>query len=93
MQKLKRAYDIKKQLITNDISELGIILKEENSNIEIIDVNSDNTIYLESNCGIDFITHSLEAGITKWLGTNIGVPINMIYNQFPISCNSCIAKI
>lgn len=92
MQKLKEAYDIKKQLVTSDISELGNILKE-NSNIETISVNSDNTIYLESNCGIDSIKSNLELGIIRWVNRNIEAPINMIYNALPISGNSCIVRI
>ena len=92
MQKLKEAYDIKKQMVTSDINELGNILKE-NSNIETINVNPDNTIYLESNCGIDSIKDCLESGIMKWVNLNIGAPINMIYNTLPISNNSCIVRI
>ena len=63
------------------------------SDIEIVDVNSDNTIYLESNCGIDSITSTVEAGMLKWINQNIGVPVNMVYNAFPISNKSCIVKI
>ena len=92
MQKLKEVYDIKKHLITIDINELGNIL-EENSNIEIVNINPDNTIYLESNCGMDSIKDCLETGIMKWVNLNIGFPINMIYNTLPISNNSCIIRI
>ena len=92
MQKLKEAYELKKQLVTSDINELGNILKED-SNIETIDVNSDNTIYLESNCGIDFIKDKLDAGIKKWLLNDQQIMYSIIYNTLPISNNSCIVKI
>ena len=92
MQKLKEAYTIKEQLIVCNINELGDILKE-NSNIETININPDNTIYLESNCGIDSIKNNIEIGIMKWVNQNIEVPISMIYNALPISNNSCIVRI
>lgn len=91
MQKLKEAYNIKKQLVTKDINELGDIIRT-NSNIDI-NVNSDNTMYLESNCGIDFIKNNLDVGIMRWLNKNIESPINIVFNTLPISCNSCIVKI
>ena len=46
MTKLKEVYNIKKELIINDITTLGSILKEY-TDIDTINVNSDNTIYLE----------------------------------------------
>ena len=92
MKKLKKAYDFKKQLTGNNINELGNLLKNED-NVETIDINTDNTIYLTSNCGIDVITRSIEDGIAKWLNQNTEVPINMICNILPISNNSCIIKI
>lgn len=92
MQKLKEAYEIKKQLVISDINELGTILKE-NSNIDTINVNSDNTIYLESNCGMDSIKNSLELGIIRWVNISMEAPITMIYNTLPITCNSCIVRI
>ena len=92
MKKLKEAYDIKKQLVTSNINELGDILKEYSS-IETINVNSDNTIYLESNCGMDSIKNNLELGVIKWVNKNIESPISMIYNTLPITNNSCIVRI
>lgn len=92
MNKLREIYDTKKQLITNDITELGIILKE-NSNINIVDINPDNTIYLESNCGVDSIRNILDSDIIKWINYNIEAPINMIYNTLPLSNTSCIIRI
>lgn len=91
MQKLKEVYDIKKQIITEDISKLGDILKE-NSNIETINVNSDNTIYLESNCGLDSIKNDLDEGIKKWLWIDQKIVRSMILNTLPIGKNSCIVK-
>lgn len=92
MQKLKQVYNIKKELVTTDINELGNILKE-NSNIETINVNPDNTIYLESNCGIDSIINSLELSVIRLINISIEAPVNMIYNTLPISNNSCIIRI
>ena len=92
MQKLKEAYNIKKQLISSDINELGDILKE-NSNIETIDVNSDNTIYLESNCGIDSIRDSLDESIKKWIYVDQKIMRSIIFNTLPITNNSCIVRI
>lgn len=93
MQKLKEAYDIKKDLIINsDINELGDILKD-NSSIDIINVNPDNTIYIESNSGLDSIKETLELGIIKLINHKIGVPIDMIYNILYLTNNSCILKI
>lgn len=92
MQKLKKAYDIKKQLVTSDINELGNILKE-NSNIETIDVNSDNTIYLESNCGLDSIKDDLDEGIRKWLWVDEHIMRKIIFNTLPIGNNSCIIRV
>ena len=91
MHKLKEAYDIKKQLINNDINELGSILKE-NYNIETININPDNTRYLESNCGMDSINNDLESGIVKWIKQSIALP-DLICNVLPLSNNSCIVKI
>lgn len=92
MQKLKEAYELKKQLIYKDINELGDILKE-NSNIETININSDNTIYLESNCGIDSIKDNLDEGIKKWIWVDQKIMRSIIFNTLPISNNSCIVKI
>lgn len=91
MQKLKEAYDIKKRLVTSDINELGNILKED-SNIETIDINSDNTIYLESNCGMDSIKNDVDEGIIKWIKQTIALP-DLICNVLPLSNNSCIIRI
>lgn len=92
MQKLKEAYDIKKQLVTKDISELGNILKE-NSNIDIIDINSDNTMYLESNCGMDSINNDIDIGIRRWLKIDQTGNCNLLLNTLPLSHNSCIVII
>lgn len=92
MQKLKEAYDIKKQLVTSDINELGNILKE-NSNIDTIDVNSDNTMYLESNCGMDSIKDDLDIGIRRWLKIDERGICNILLNTLPLSNNSCIVII
>ena len=93
MQKiLKEVYDIKRQLVSDDINKLGNILKE-NSNIDTIDVNPDNTIYLESKCGIDFIKDNLDEGIKKWLLIEQQFMRNMVFNTLPISNNSCIVRI
>lgn len=91
MQKLKEAYDIKQQLVTSDINELGTILKE-NSSIDTINVNPDNTIYLESNCGLDSISNELEIGVVKWVKQNIAFP-NLICNVLPLSNKACIVRI
>lgn len=91
MKKIKDAYDIKKQLIDKDINELGNILKKI-SNIETIDVNPDNTIYLESNCGVDSIKDSINEGIKRWVNINESIMYNMIFNTLPLSNNSCILK-
>jgi hypothetical protein len=92
MTKLKEVYNIKKQLITTDINELGDILKE-NSNIDTININTDNTIYLESNCGMDSIKDILNLNIIKWANCNIEAPVSMLYNALPITNNSCIVRI
>ena len=94
MKKLKEAYDVKKQLVatTNSINELGELLKN-NSNIPNIDINSDNTMYLESNCGIDSIKDTLDTNIAAWINRNIEFPISMIYNVLPLSNESCIVRI
>ena len=91
MQKLKEIYDIKKQIVTKDINELGNILKE-NCDIEIVDVNSDNTIYLESNCGMDSIKHNLDKGIKKWLWVDQNTTLPIMINILPIGINSCIIR-
>lgn len=91
MQKLKEVYDIKKQLVNKDINELGNIIKE-NSNIETININPDNTMYLESNCGLDSIRNSLETGVKEWLNTPLYCT-NMILNVLPLYNNSCIVRI
>ena len=91
MQKLKEIYEIKKQLVNEDITKLGDILKE-NSNINTIDVNSDNTIYLESNCGLDSIKDVFESEVRCGFKM-FEAPFNRIYNILPISNNSCIIRI
>ena len=91
MERLKDAYTIKKQIL-NNINELGDILKENNS-IEIININSDNTIYLESNSGIDSIKNDLDESIKKWVSVDIKVVRNMLLNTLPLSNNSCIVRI
>ena len=93
MQKLKELYDIKKQLVANDINELGNILKE-NTNIETINVNPDNTIYLESNCGVDSIRNDLNVSVKKLLCVDDHSVIhNFIFNALPLTNNSCIIRI
>lgn len=92
MQKLKEAYIIKKHLSISNISELGDILKNH-SNLNTIDINPDNTIYVESDCGMDSIKNSVDEGMVEWVKRNVKCPINMIYNTLPISSNSCIVKI
>jgi hypothetical protein len=92
MTKLKEAYDIKKELVNSDISELSNILKEY-TDINTINVNPDNTIYLESNCGMDSIKNSLNSGVVRWINKTINIPINIIYNTLPLSNNSCILRI
>lgn len=91
MTKLKQVYNIKKQLITKDIGELGDILKR-NSNLNTIDINSDNTIYLESNCGMESIKNNLNEGIKEWLCVDERVIISMIINTLPLNNNSCIIR-
>ena len=92
MTKLKEVYNIKKELIVNDITVLGNILKEY-TDINTININSDNTIYLESNCGIDSIKSSLDSGVVRWINRTIESPIGMVYNTLPISNNACIIRI
>jgi hypothetical protein len=92
MTKLKEVYNIKKELIINDITTLGSILKEY-TDIDAINVNSDNTIYLESNCGIDSIKGSLDSGVIRWIDRTIEAPIGMLYSTLPISNNACIIRI
>lgn len=89
MQKLKEVYNIKKQLVNRDINELGDIIKV-NSNIDTIIINPDNTIYLESNCGLDSIKNSLELGVKEWINNPLS---NMILNILPLYNNSCIVRI
>ena len=91
MHKLKEAYEIKKQLVTSDIGDLGDFLKESD-NFKTIDINPDNTIYLESNCGIDSINNDLETSVVKWIKQTITLP-GLICNILPLSNNSCIVKI
>lgn len=91
MQKLREVYEIKKQLVVSDINVLSNILKE-NSTIEVINVNPDNTMYLESTCGIDSINNDLETGIIKWIKQTVALP-DMICNVLPLSNNSCIVRI
>lgn len=92
MEKLKEAYELKKQLVTSDINELGNILKESSS-IKTINVNPDNTIYLESNCGIDSIKDDLDEGIRRWIWVDDKAIRNIVFITLPISSNSCIIKI
>lgn len=93
MKKLKEVYDIKKELIiSNDINKLSNILKE-NIDIETINLNSDNTIYIESECGIDSIRNILDSSVTRWVNRNIEAPIGMVYSTLPLSSNSCIIRI
>ena len=92
MKHLKEAYDIKKELVTKDITELGNILKED-STIETININPDNTLYLESSCGMESIKSNLECGVKRFINRNINAPYNMIYNTLPITNNSCIIRI
>ena len=98
MNKLKEAYDIKKELISKDIAELGEIIKD-NTNINTVNINPDNTIYLESECGIDSIRNSLDLDVIKWIngtikiGGVINAPINMVYNTLPLTSNTCIIRI
>ena len=91
MEKLKKAYDIKRQMIS-DINELGNVLKENNS-IETININPDNTIYLESNSGIDSIKNNLDESIRKMIMIEEKVIRSMILNTLPLSNNSCIVRI
>lgn len=91
MEKLKKAYDIKRQMIS-DINELGNVLKENNS-IETININPDNTIYLESNSGIDSIKNNLDESIKKMIMIEERVIRSMILNTLPLSNNSCIVRI
>lgn len=92
MRNLKKAYEFKKELVTKDISELGNILKQD-SKIDTIDINSDNTIYLESDCGIDSIRNNLNKGIEKLISVDDKLLCSVIYNILPISNNSCIVRI
>lgn len=92
MTKLKEAYDIKRQLINADISELGDIINT-NLNINTININPDNTIYLESNDEIDSITNDLDLSVLKWINRDIEAQIGMVYSTLPISNNSCIIRI
>ena len=92
MRNLKKAYELKKELVAKDISELGNILKQD-SKIDTIDINSDNTIYLESNCGIDSIKNNLNEGINKWVNVDNTLIRDIICNILPISSSSCIVRI
>ena len=92
MTKLKEAYDIKKELVNSDINELSNILKEY-TDINTINVNPDNTIYVESNCGMDSIKNSINSGVIRWINKTIEAPICMIYNTLPLSTNACIIRI
>jgi len=91
MSKLKEAYDIRKELISKDITKLGNILKK-NNNIETININPDNTIYLESECGIDSIKNTLDLSVQKLVNRKINAPINMVYNTLPLTNNTCIIR-
>jgi hypothetical protein len=94
MHKLKEAYNIKKEILKDitNLSVFGDCLKE-NSNLKTIDINPDNTIYLESECGVDSIKHDLDEGIKKWLQFDEYYKRNIIFNVLPLTNNSCIVRI
>ena len=93
MQKLHEAYDTKKTLYNNNsINDFGEILRN-NSEIDTVNINPDNTIYIESKCKIDSMIPFFELSIMKVLNNNVSFPINMIFNTLPINDNICILHI
>jgi hypothetical protein len=94
MKELKEAYDIKKELMmTKDMNELGDILKQQ-PDINSLNVNSDNTIYVESDKGISSIKKSIQDIVPTWINLlNQNLPIDMIINTLPLTPNTCIIKI
>lgn len=92
MNKLKQAYETRRDLLSNNnISNLEEILKND-PNIVSTNVYKDNTMYIESN-NLDSLINSVEDGVLKWLQQNIAYPIEMAYNILPITQKACIFKI
>ena len=91
MQKLKNIYNIKKQF-TNNIYTIGDILKSINS-IQRVDIHPDNTIYLESNCGMDSIKENVNESIKNLIGSDQHIIYEAVFNTLPLSNNSCIIRI
>jgi translation initiation factor 2 alpha subunit (eIF-2alpha) len=93
MKTLREVYDIKKDIIVSgSINDIGDILKQ-NPNINNVHVNSDNTIYVESNEGVDSIKESVELSMLEWINKNINYPVSMILNTLPLTRNSCMVKV
>lgn len=92
MEKLKEAYEYKKRLVTNGIEEIGAVLKEQPDFLEV-KTNEDNTLYLESNSGLERIKELLTVGANEaWNNPSFGIPVSMIFNALPLTNNSCIVK-
>lgn len=93
MKTLREVYDIKKDIIVSgSMNDIGDILKQ-NPNINNVHVNSDNTIYVESNEGVDSIKESVELSMLEWINKNINYPVSMILNTLPLTRNSCMVKV
>jgi len=92
MEKLKEAYEYKKKVITDGIEGIGKSLEKE-SEFDEVRINEDNTLYLESNSGLEKIKELLTLGAKEaWLNSSFGIPASMIFNTLPLNTNSCIVK-
>ena len=92
MEKLKKVYEYKKKVITDGIEGIGKNL-EERSELDKVRINEDNTLYLESNSGLDRVKGLLTLGTEEaWCNPSFGIPVSMIFNTLPLSANSCIVK-
>lgn len=96
MSKLKEAYDIKRELVNENISSLyNTIQSEEEMKTEL---NRDDTIYVESDGGLDSIENTIIKAINNWCSSRTGqhpahVVASMVVNTLPLNNNSCILHI
>lgn len=92
MEKLKKVYEYKKKVITGGIEVIGKSL-EGRSELDKVRVNEDNTLYLESNSGLDKVKELLTLGTEEaWCNPSFGIPLSTIFNTLPLSTNSYIIK-
>jgi len=93
MEKLRQAYDMKKNIIENgDMLELEKALKKS-PNIDNVNVNSDGTMRLESNSGMDSLNCAVENTVLNWIKQELKFPVSIICNTLPINHNACILKV